>query len=64
MTALADEAPNVTALPGTGLEPSSKVTVTVPVEPGPATFETNGVDVDTVESLADTVSVPKVTPTL
>ena len=65
MPAVVDgEALSVTALPATGLVPSSRVTVTVPVGCGLPIVDTSGVVVVTVESAGETVSVPKVTMTL
>ena len=67
MTALVDDAVSSTVLPLTGLVPSSKVTLTVPVGCGPpptATMDTSGVVVVTVESAAETLRVPNVTWTL
>jgi hypothetical protein len=66
MTAVVGEELSVTVLPATGLVPSSRVTVTVPVGAGPllAIVATMGVVVVTVESAAETVRVPNVTATL
>jgi hypothetical protein len=66
MFALEDGALSVTVFPATGLVPSNRVTMTVPVGWGPplATVDTMGVVVVTVESVAETVRVPNVTPTL
>ena len=66
MTACCEDAVSVTDLPTTGLEPSSRVTVTVPVGPGPlaATVATIGVAVVTVESVDETAKLPNVTVTV
>ena len=61
-----DDALSVTVLPATGLVPSRRVTVMVPLVCKAPLFAvaTMGVDVVTVDCEAETVRVPNVTLTL